>query len=189
MADIGGSTPPSEFFVDNIYFYREGGGSISPQNVGTPLNFELSNTENYLLSDIGNTDSSIEANPFTTGINSSSNSLKVTKNNGAQFSAGAFLDLDEPLNFSSTQTIKMKVYSPKVDIPIRLALEKAGGGDQVFVDADVTTADEWVELEFDFKDVFIPTVDYSRILFLPEYIEGVNGDGSTYYFDDMEVVE
>ena len=189
MADIGGTTPPSEFFVDNIYFYREGGGSISPQNVGTPLDFELSNTENYLLSDVGNSNSSIEANPFTDGINSSSNSLKVVKNNGAQFSAGAFLDLDEALNFTSTQTIKMKVYSPKVDIPIRLALEKAGGGEQVFVDADVTTANEWVELEFDFKDVFIPTVDYSRIIFLPEYLEGTTGDGSSYYFDDVEVVE
>ena len=189
LADIGGTTPPSEFFVDNIYFYRESGGSISPQNVSAPIDFELSNKENYLLSSIGNTNTSVDENPFSSGINTSSSSLEVIKNNGAQFSAGAYLELDDPINFSSTQTIKMNVYSPKANIPIRLALESAGGGDQVFVDADVTTANEWIELEFDFNDVFIPTVDYSRILFLPEYIEGVTGDGSTYYFDDIEVVE
>ncbi len=30
LADVNGRTPPSEFYVDNIYFYREDGGNINP---------------------------------------------------------------------------------------------------------------------------------------------------------------
>ncbi|SDG38184.1 Ig-like domain-containing protein [Psychroflexus sediminis] len=31
LADFAGRTPPSEFYVDNIYFYREDGGNINPE--------------------------------------------------------------------------------------------------------------------------------------------------------------
>ena len=189
LADVAGSTPPSEFYADNIYFYREDGGNITPQIVDLPLDFEISNTANYNFGGFEGAVSSVIDNPFAEGINTSATVMETIKTDGAEFFAGTSIDLDQPIDFGATQTLKMKVYSPKENIPVRLALEEAGGGNQIFVDADVTTSNEWVEFEYDFSDVIDNTIDYQRVVVFFEFIDGVQGDGSTYYFDDIEVVE
>lgn len=189
LADFNGIPPPEEFYVDNIYFYREDGEDITPEDVALPLDFELSNPANYSFQGFEGAVTTLEDNPFSSGINTSATVMQSIKTNGSQFFAGTSLDLDQPVDFTTSQTISIKVYSPKADIPIRLALETAGGGNQVFVDVNTTTSNEWEEIEFDFSGVYDSNLEYQRLVIFFEFIPDLAGDGSTYYFDDIQVID
>lgn len=183
----------SNIFVDNIYYYKE---VLDPTDnvddsgateVALPVGFE-STTLTYNFFGFEGADPAIEANPDPTGINPTGTVMRSTKTVGAQFFAGNVLDLDAPIDLSTSQKLRMKIWSPKANIPIRAALETAGGGNQIFVDATVTSSNEWVELEWDFASVYNSSLDYQRIIVFFEFIDGLAGDGSTYYFDDIQIL-
>lgn len=188
LSGDGPGNPPTNFYADNLYFYREDGSGITPETVGLPLDFELSNPSNYAFLGFEGADSAIETNPDQSGVNMSSTVMRTTKTNGAQFFAGTLLDLDIPIDLSQTQKLSMKVWSPKANIPIRFALERNdGGATQVFVDVNTTTSNEWEEIVFDFEGVANTSVDYNRMVVFMEFIVDLAGDGSTYYFDDIRL--
>jgi hypothetical protein len=181
--------------LDNIYFSKE---VIEPTpNVNDtgatqaelPLGFE-SSTVTYNFTGFEGSVPAIEANPDQSGINPTATVMRMTKNVNAQFFAGTFLDLDTPIDFSSSTKIRMKVWSPKANIPVRFAVEFAGGGGQAFVQSNVPVANEWVELEFDFATAagFNSANSYQRFIVFFEFIDGLPGDGSTYYYDDVKVL-
>ncbi len=184
----------SNVLVDNIYYYRE---VVEPTpivddsantQVVLPIGFE-STTLNYNISTFEGAQSTIITNPDPSGINTSSRVIETLKPAGSQFFAGTFIDLQAPIDFSSSQVMRMKVWSPKANIPIRLALETAGGGNQIAVDANVTVANEWTELEFDFTSLRNPGLNYQRVVFINEFIVNQAGDGSIYYADDIRVLD
>ena len=108
-----------------MYFYRADGQDITPQVVNLPIDFELSNPANYVFLGFEGADSAIEANPDQSGINTSANVMRTTKTLGAQFYGGTFIDVDTPIDFSLSEQFKVKVWSPKLGIPIRLAVENS----------------------------------------------------------------
>ncbi|MGB5981295.1 MAG: carbohydrate-binding protein [Nonlabens sp.] len=184
----------SNILVDNIYFYRE---VVDPTpivddsgntQVVLPIGFE-STTLNYNINPFEGAENEIITNPDQSGINTSSRVLRTIKPAGSAFFAGTFIDLEAPIDFSSSQVMRMKVWSPKANIPVRMALETAGGGNQIFVDVNVPVANEWVELEFNFSALFNPGLSYQRVVFINEFIDGTPGDGSTYYADDIRVLD
>lgn len=184
----GPGDPPSNFYVDNIYFYNNNGDDITPTTVRFPLDFEIDNQANYNFQGFEGADSAIITNPDQSGINTSENVMRTTKTVGAQFFAGTFMDLDVPIDFSQTQRISMKTWSPKANIPIRMALERNDGtATQIFVDVNTTATNQWEELIFDFSGVFNASTDYNRIVVFMEFVPGLPGDGSTYYFDDIQL--
>lgn len=193
LSGDGPGNPPTSFYADNLYFYREDGttitpGTIEPGTVGLPLDFELPNPSDYKFEGFEGADSAIEANPDQNGVNTSATVMRTIKTNGAQFFAGTLLDLDIPIDFSMTQKLSVKIWSPKAGIPLRLALERNdGGAAQVFVDVNTTTSNEWEELVFDFSGVANSSVDYNRVVLFMEFVEDLPGDGSTYYFDDIQL--
>ena len=70
-----------------------------------------------------------------------------------------------------------------------MALERNdAGAEQVSVDVNTTTSNAWEELVFDFDGVANLSVDYNRVVVFMEFIEMLGGDGSTYYFDDIQLV-
>lgn len=182
----------SNLFVDNIYYYKEvleptpNIDDSAATQVALPIGFE-STTLNYDFVGFEGADSAIVANPDPSGINPTSRVMRTTKTAGAQFFAGTFINLNAPINFSSSKKLRMKVWSPKNGIPIRVRLENINNSVGMELDANTTTTNQWEELEWDFAS-FNPTAAFVRIVVFMEFIPGLPGDGSTYFFDDIQIL-
>ncbi|MDT0676568.1 hypothetical protein [Autumnicola musiva] len=157
-----------------------------PTAVVLPVNFENPDLT-YSLTSFEGAESAVEENPFQQGINTSSMVVRSIKTEGALFYAGTTLQLEEPVDFSNQQKISVKVYSPKEGIPVRLKLEN-NDDSGIFLQTDATTtlANEWEELVFDFSGEDF-SQDYSKVILFFEIIENVQGDGSVYYYDDIQL--
>jgi hypothetical protein len=196
----GPGTTAGTFYIDDIAQTASAGGGgnegePSPNvddsaatQVALPVGFE-STSLTYTFVGFEGADSAIEANPDATGINPTATVMRTTKSMGAQFFAGTFLDLEAPIDFATTQTISIKTWSPKAGVPVRMALENAAGGvDQIAVDVNTTTANAWEELLFDFSGVFNGGAEYTRMVLFFEFVPDLPGDGSTYYYDDIQLL-
>lgn len=184
----------SNIYVDNIYYYKE---VVDPTDnvddsgaaqVELPVGFE-STSLTYDIGVFGGADSAVEANPDPTGINPTSTVLRSTKTNGAEFFAGTTLQLDAPVDFSSSQKFRMKVWSPKAGIPVRIKLENSANAAQfVELDANTTTTNQWEELEWDFSNTNFNMAPLDIVVIFFEFIPATTGDGSTYYCDDLKIL-
>ncbi len=181
----------SNIYVDNIYYYKDvvlpspNVDDSAATQVALPIGFESSLTYNFIGFEGAN--SSIEINPMATGINPTTTVMRSIKTAGAQFFAGTALELDAPIDFSTSQKFRMKIISPKAGIPIRVRLENAGNTVGIELDANTTTLNEWEELEWDFSSLNT-SASYVRVVVFFEFIPSLAGDGSTYYFDDIQIV-
>jgi hypothetical protein len=176
--------------ADDIIYFDDISFSDTPPVGGgvveLPVTFEDA-TANYNFVGFEGADSAIEANAVSSGINTSATVMRSIKTVGAQFFAGTALELDVPIDFSSSETISIKTYSPKAGIPVKLRLENADNSVGIEFDANTTTVDEWEVLTYDFTGE-TAGADFVRVVVFFEFIDGVPGDGSTYYFDDLEVL-
>ena len=183
----------SNIYVDNIYYYKEvidptpNVDDSSATQVALPIGFE-SSTLNYDFTAFEGADSEIIANPDASGINPTANVMRTTKTPGAQFFAGTFINLDAPIDFGTSEKLRMKIWSPKLGIPIRVRLENANNSIGIELDATTTTTNEWEELEWDFSNLNT-SASYVRIVVFFEFIPGLPGDGSTYYWDDIQILQ
>jgi hypothetical protein len=172
----------TSFYFDDVRMASEN----EPTSVMLPVGFENSGLT-YELTPFEGADSAVEENPFQEGINTSNTVVRSTKTEGALFYAGTTLQLDGPIEFNGNNKISVKVYSPKADIPVRVKLENNDdSGIFAEVDANTTVANQWEELVFEFSDEQIAQ-EYSKVILFFEIIEGVSGDGSTYYYDDIQL--
>ena len=130
------------------------------------------------LTSFGNNKDTIIANPHKTGINTSDHVLESTKGN--EVWSGFYVNLDNPLNFSTQTSISVKIYAPTTDT-LRLKLEEQGNTSN-FVEKDVilTKANDWEEVSFDMTGT---AADFDRLVLFPSY--GV-ANGGVYYIDDIE---
>jgi len=155
--------------------------------VALPIGFE-SITLAYDFLGFEGADSVIETNPLPEGINPTSRVMRSTKTAGSQFFAGTLLNLDSPIDFSNSQKFRMKVLSPKSGIPIRVRLENVDNSVGIELDANTTTLNEWEELEWDFNGMNT-SASFVRIVVFFEFIADLPGDGSTYYYDDLQIID
>ncbi|MGA9269947.1 MAG: hypothetical protein WBV45_04945, partial [Lutimonas sp.] len=129
-------------------------------------------------------------NPDATG-NPSSKVLELVKPAGVRFFAG--INSDQTLNGPSIDLangfiFKVKVWSPKAGISVRMRLEQEPGvidppAYELFQTVD--TANEWVTLTFDFSTT--PAADtfvYTRLVLNTDWDTDPAG-GETYYIDDI----
>jgi len=153
--------------------------------VTLPINFE-SFTTNYAFTDFGMAVATVIDNPDQSGINTSARVGEFLKTDGAETWAGSFLTLGSPIDFSINKLFKMKVWSPKANVVVRLKVENIDD-DQIFyeVDATTTVTNQWEELEFDFSGIDI-SQEYQKIIFFFDF--GNPGDDATYFFDDVKLV-
>jgi len=146
-----------------------------------PLTFENS-TLNYAFGDFGGTATSVIDNPHSEGINTSTKVARLIKNPGETW-AGVALSLDEVLNFSEKNKIRMKVWSPAAGTPIILKFENATNADINKENQQFTSvANEWEEITFDYSDIDL-TQQFSKVVLFFNF--GTPGTGESYYFDDI----
>ena len=100
---------------------------------------------------------------------------------------GTLLNLDAPIDFSSTQRLSIKVLSPKSNIPIRVRLENADNSVGIELDVNTTTSDEWEELVWDFSSMDT-SASFVRVVVFFEFVVNLSGDGTTYYYDDIQLI-
>lgn len=180
-------------FIDNIYFYKTPSALIE-----MPIDFE-STTLTYPWAGFGAADfgaipAAVIDNPDKSGNNLSNKVVKIEKPSGAQVWAGASLNLDAKVDFTKGTKVKVNVWSPKVGAKILFKMEvstspKDGNGNPtVFVEIEATTtvANSWQVLTFDLTSsaAFNTANAYDRVILFPDF--GVNGTGTTYYFDDIK---
>ncbi|MFP9099755.1 hypothetical protein ACLI09_11930 [Flavobacterium sp. RHBU_24] len=143
-----------------------------------PIDFESANL-NYAFTTFGGATASVVNNPASGGINTSAKVGSSTPANG-QMWTGAYLTLDAPINMAQ-HFFKIKVWSPAAGVTVLLKLENLNdGGISAERPAVTTVANQWEELVYDFTGA---NASYSKVVLF--FNAGANGNGDTYYFDDI----
>ena len=168
-------------YFDNISFGPFEQGEI----IELPVDFELDT--DYGIIGFEGAESEVVSNPDLSGANTSETVVKSVKTEGSQFYAGTAMGIDTPIDFSESESISIKTWSPKANIPVRLKLEAAGG---VFVELDTNTTleNQWETLTWDFSGQ-TAGIDFTTVVVFFEFVPDLPGDGSTYYYDDIEVAQ
>ena len=165
-------------YFDNITF---GSQVIKPE---FPLDFESTVVYYNFL----NSNSAVGtklANPDSSGINTSANVGKITKNIPGVAWACSYLELGSAIDFSTINSIKMKVWSPIAGVVMKLKLENlTNPAFNVEVDVTNTVANAWEELTFTFPGI-VNANSYKRVVFFFNFNN--NGAGESYYFDDVKL--
>lgn len=165
----------------------EGTETVTIENpVILPLDFEDTMQE-FVLVGFEGAESEIIDNPVSGGINTSLRVVRTVKTEGAQFFAGTFTDVDLAIDFSTSGMLSIKSYSPKVGIPVRVRIENSGNTASAELDVNTTVANQWETLVYDFSGQLDTDAQYIRIVIFFEFVPDLPGDGTTYFFDDIQV--
>lgn len=153
--------------------------------VGFPLDFELSGEGLYSFTGFGGAGAGVQPNPDRSGINTSATVVEFRKGVGSEVWGGVFIDLDAPIDFSNSQQVSVKVWSPKVGAPILLKIENPENGDENReISVNTTVTGEWEELVFDLSGIEnLP--NQRRVVIFADF--GTSGNDVPYYFDDFRL--
>jgi hypothetical protein len=148
-----------------------------------PIDFE---TGTYTFTDFDGGATTVIDNAQLSGINTSAKVAQMIKSAG-QVWGGSKLALSGTIDFTANQVFKMKVFSPRVGVPVLFKLENGDGS--VFAEKAVptTVANDWEMLSFDFSGSNSGV--FNNLVFIFE--NGTMGDGSanwTFLFDDIEFI-
>ena len=156
--------------------FEHSGEVVEPSTYSLPLDFEGEVPE---FNTFGGSSYAVITNPDPSGINTSANVVETI--HGIEVWAGVYVNLTEPLDFSTNTQIALKVWAP-VTGPFRIKIEKSiDPGAFVELDVDVPVANQWVEVFVDFTGAAADT--YDRLVLFP----GWNvADAGTFYFDDIK---
>ncbi|MFP5040657.1 hypothetical protein [Parasediminibacterium sp. JCM 36343] len=173
------------FLMDDIRLTNTlptGGGTV----LALPLDFE-SKTVKYKFTDFNGGNVTVIANPQVSGINTSTTVGRMIKS-ADQTYGGSFIALDNPIDFSSKKTFKMKVFSPRVGAKVLLKVENLTSGAISYEKEMATTkANAWEELTFDYSKIDV-SKSYQKVVLI--FDNGTMGDGSanfTFLFDDISL--
>ncbi|SMC84469.1 PKD domain-containing protein [Moheibacter sediminis] len=157
--------------------------NIQKLPLSLPLDFDTFDPSAYVFTGFGGATSFVEANPHNNEQNPSAHVVRSNKAMNAETWGGTFIDLDERVQFSNGNKIRLKVWSPQAGIDILVKFENPTDNSQ-FVEAVTTlnTANAWETIEVDFTGQ--PEGNWSRMVFFFDFNE--TGTGTDYYFDDVE---
>jgi hypothetical protein len=181
--DFGNPGTGKIFYWDDVKFLPT---NVVPNYLALPIDFQ-STTYAYPFINFGGATATVVNNPNPSGINTSTKVGKMVKG-APEVWAGGFLELVNPINFSTLRTFKVKVYSPRIGARLLLKVENAANGGISFEkEATTTTANAWEELTFDYTTINVGN-SYSKVVLIFDL--GTPGDGSanyTFYFDDIRL--
>ena len=149
-----------------------------------PVDFQ-SPTINYAFTNFGGATTTVVNNPAIGAGNMSSKVAKTNKSAGSQTYAGSFFELGAPIDFSTMQKIKMKVWSPQAGIILKMKLENlADPTINIDVNTTTTVSNSWEEVTFNFAGINSAN-NYQRVVVFFNF--GNAGTGLDYYFDDIQL--
>lgn len=176
--DFGNTGNGANYYFDDIML------TDGEEELMLPLTFESTNLT-YTFGNFGGANSEVVTNTNQTGINTSSKVGRSIKNSGSETWAGSSIDLDQPIDFSTLNKIKMKVWAPAAGITVLLKLENlTTGAFNIEVPVTNTVANGWEELTFNFPGI-VNANQYQRVVVFFDF--GTAGTGATYYFDDIQL--
>jgi len=147
-----------------------------------PIDFESGVTTSS-FTDFDGGVATVISNPQQSGINTSATVAQIVRN-GGQIWAGSKIVLSSNLDFSTNNTISMKVFtSAPVGTVVKFKLEGTGDTER---DRLTTVSNQWETLTWDFTGA--PS-DFNQVVFMFDF--GNVGDGSansTFLFDDIEQI-
>lgn len=174
--DFGNAGDDSTYYFDDV--------KLGPASVPDSKSVEDFEGEVPEFTVFGNIeDVVVVANPDQSGINTTANTARLTKTEGAETWAGAFFETSPVLDLDNFSKLTVKTWSPKSGIVVKLKLENEDESITHEVDVTNTVANGWEELVYDFSDA--PAADYVRIVIFFDF--GNPGDGSVYYYDEIEL--
>lgn len=179
LGTMGDGSPNFTFLFDDISLVKSLGTEL-------PLTFDQSGVD-YTFTNFDGGNVSIVDNPFSGTGNNSAKVAKMVKGSGQPW-GGSFINLSSAINFNTSKTLKMKVYSPRVGAKVLLKVENSSDGSINFEkEVSTTVANGWEDLTFDYSAINTSN-SYSRVVVIFDL--GTVGDGSanfTFYFDDIRL--
>jgi len=95
----------------------------------------------------------------------------------------------DPVGFSTSKVITLRVYAPAAGETIRLKVETGPNGGGLEKDAVTTVANAWETLTFDFSTPTAGTYDpakvYRTVSVFPKFLSAVTQD-TVYFFDELK---
>lgn len=144
-----------------------------------PIDFESDITTTDFIDFSGGTATVID-NPQPIGVNTSTKVAQIVRD-GGEIWAGSKIELANNLDFTTLNSITMKVFTTApVGTTLKLKLEGAGDTER---DVPTTVSNEWEELTWDFTG---EPQNFNALVFMFDF--GNTGDGSessTFLFDDI----
>lgn len=133
----------------------------------------------------GGANAEVIDNPDASGINTSSKVGQFIKNIGSETWGGIFFDVSGPIDFSATQLVKVKIWSPTAGVDVILKIEDPTDN-TINREATVATtvSGQWEELTFDLSGIQ-DLANMSRIVLFCDF--GNGGTEEPYYFDDIRL--
>jgi hypothetical protein len=150
--------------------------------LGLPIDFE-SDSFDYTFVDFGNVVTTVVDNPYISENNESSKVAQSFKPVGAEVWGGSFLELDEPIDFSTLNHISVNVWSPVSGIVVKMKLENSDASITYEVDVINSVENDWEKLTYNFINA--PEADYSRVVIFFDFES--EGNDNYYYFDDIQL--
>ncbi len=152
-----------------------------------PINFDLPYTNYNQGGVFGGMAAEVIENPFASGLNTSSKVWKITKPVGAESWAGTWTPMGapggKPIAIDDGKIFKLLVYSAEVGKNLRFQLED-GNGFNPGVEVEITKANEWQELTFDFSTLDIaPGHIFNQ--FVVQHNLAASGEGEVFYIDNI----
>lgn len=147
-----------------------------------PLSFELGNI--HTVGFDGGSAVVIE-NADQSGVNSSAHALELTRLESGASWAGIIIYLDEPIDFSTQNTVKFDIYTEiAAGAVIIFKLESTTGADALELKVPTTTSSEWETIEIDCSEVLSGV--YDKIVLIPNMIyPDAPGPGEVFLFDNI----
>ena len=173
-----------EFNLGNMTFTYNSDVCI-PVEIGLPFDFETSPVSSDFNNFNGGTATVEPVGGPQKENNNSANLAKIIRD-GGDIWAGAFLNLQGGLDFTSARYLTLKLWTEApVGTTVRIKLEQQINPGS-FAELDVLTkkSGTWETLSWDFSNLGVTL--YDRIVFMFDF--GNTGDGSsssTFYFDDV----
>lgn len=178
--DFGNNGTGENYYFDDIEL------TDGSADVAFPVDFESPNI-NIAFTGFGNAGAEVINNPDASGINTSLRVGSFTKASGAETWGGVFFDMTDPIDFTTQQKVRIKVWSPQIGAAVLLKFENlADSNINTELQVPTTVANAWEELEFDFTGIESSN-DYQRVVLFFDF--GNAGTGETYYFDDIQLAD